>query len=239
MTDKSELYAALVAAQNEMPELTKDAQVDTGKFSYNYLSLDSLIDQVRPVLAKHGLTVVQAPGVLETGHFTLLTSLVHSSGESVDFNMPLPVPAGVDAKAWGSWITYFRRYGLLSVLFLAPGEDDDGTAAQGSGRPSPSSANQGRTEQSGRGAPAADPTPRPDEENPLAPTALQHAKLNAMLAELEEKDPNPNGSTWLETCKDYVMQTYGKKSRTQLTRVEMTELIDTIQRWGYEKGIPF
>ena len=87
---------------------------------------------------------------------------------------------------------------------------------------------------------AAGSQARPDEP-PIEPTALQHAKLNAMLAELEEKDPHPGtaGETWLDMCKAHVKEKYGKKSRTELTRVEMTELIDTIQRWGYEKGIPF
>ena len=112
------------------------------------------------------------------------------------------------------------------------------TAAEGTGgahtRPETESGRTGRQRQPSSESGAV----RPD-ENPLEPTALQHAKLNAMLAELEEKDPNPDGTTWLQKCKDYVTENYGKKSRTELTRVEMTELIDTIQRWGYEKGLPF
>ena len=245
MTDKPDLYAALSDALGEMPELTKDAAVDTGKFSYNYLSLDSLIAQVRPVLSSHGLSVFQSPEVTDTGHFVLTTFLAHSSGQALTFRMPLPVPDGADAKAWGSWITYFRRYGLLSVLFLAPGEDDDGarTAPPSHTSETGGAATSGRAEPPGSPAnpqTAAGSQARPDEP-PIEPTALQHAKLNAMLAELEEKDPHPGqgGETWLDMCKAHVKEKYGKKSRTELTRVEMTELIDTIQRWGYEKGIPF
>jgi len=236
MTDKTDLYAAIAGALGEMPELTKDAAVDTGKFSYNYLSLDSLIAQVRPVLAAHGLSVIQSPEVTDTGHFVLTTFLAHSSGQALTFSMPLPVPDGADAKQWGSWITYFRRYGLLSVLFLAPGDDDDGDQAKGSGRePTPREARPG----TGGTEPAA--ASRPD-ENPIQPTAQQHAKLNAMLAELDEKHPYKAGDefeNWTQRTKAHVIATYQKRSRTELTRVEMTELIDTVQQWGYAEGVPF
>src|SRR5437764_274334 len=58
----SALAEALVAAQAELPcALGKDADGQIGQRSYRYLTLDKLIAETRPILTKHGLTIMQWP----------------------------------------------------------------------------------------------------------------------------------------------------------------------------------
>jgi hypothetical protein len=55
---------------------------------------------------------------------------MHESGEFIQGSMPIHAKKEKDPQAYGSAITYARRYSLASVLGLAVGdEDDDGNAA--------------------------------------------------------------------------------------------------------------
>ena len=94
---------------------------------------------VRPACVEAGIVLLQAPSLNpETGVVSVETVLVHAaSGESVSCTSSCTANAG-DAQAVGSAQTYMRRYGLMSLLGLAP-EDDDGQAARGAatGQPQP------------------------------------------------------------------------------------------------------
>ena len=126
----SALSEALLAAQKNMPRLTKDESADTGKFSYRYLSLEGLLRAVLPVLNEHGLTVMQKPGMYEE-QAILETRLIHFTGDTEVAFTPLALHGEYTAQMQGSAITYARRYALLAMLGLAPDEDDDGAKASG------------------------------------------------------------------------------------------------------------
>jgi hypothetical protein len=122
------LASALVAALAELTVIEKDQTANTGSYSYSYADLGTIIKRTRPVLANHGLTVIQA--IHDHGNgLAVTTRIMHTSGE-IEPVGPLPFPHGKDAQATGSWITYMRRYALLAALGMATGEDDDGAAAQ-------------------------------------------------------------------------------------------------------------
>jgi hypothetical protein len=121
------LAKALSAAQGEIKNPTKDSSADTGKYRYGYLSLPALREAITPILAKHGLSVVQSAGSGERGP-VVTTLLMHLSGEWIESD-PLAIPVGKsDAQGCGSAISYARRYALEAMFSLAA-EDDDGSAA--------------------------------------------------------------------------------------------------------------
>ena len=128
----TKLAVALVAAQGELKAVGKDAV--NPHFKNRYASLDSIIDTVRPVLARHNLAVVQGAGVPETNEhgqlvgFAVETMLIHSSGEWLSNAAVVPVVKS-DAQGAGGALTYGRRYGLSALLALATEDDDDGNAA--------------------------------------------------------------------------------------------------------------
>jgi hypothetical protein len=120
----AKLAAALVAAQSEVENATKNAQ--NPHFRSSYADLAEIINTTRPVLTKHGLAVVQSPG-FEAGVATLETLLMHTSGEWIAGISGSPV-SKQDPQGVGSAITYLRRYSLAALCAIAQ-EDDDGDAA--------------------------------------------------------------------------------------------------------------
>lgn len=128
----AKVFAALVAAQGEMPAIHRDRE--NSHFRNRYATLDSIVDAVRPVLARHGLAVASGVGTPHTSEagtllaFSVTTRLIHISGEWIESSVVLPI-AKNDPQGAGSAVTYGRRYSLSALLSLATDDDDDGEAA--------------------------------------------------------------------------------------------------------------
>ena len=128
----AELGEALSQAQAEFPILpkTKKVKVNThdGKgYTYSYADLALILETILPITSKNGLSVVQIPIISDRG-YTLVTRLLHVSGEWIESELPLKQQRD-GAQAMGSALTYMRRYALSAMLCLATDEDDDGQIA--------------------------------------------------------------------------------------------------------------
>jgi hypothetical protein len=122
----AKVAAAYVAAQAEL----KAAELDsTNPFLRNrYASLASVISESRPVLAKHGLSVIQIP-TNDAEEVFVSTSILHSSGERIDcgsMHLSIGDEKGKSrAQVLGSIVTYLRRYAWACALGIYAGDDDD------------------------------------------------------------------------------------------------------------------
>ena len=125
MSELSELATALAAAQAEMTNPRFD-KVNPG-FRSKYASLAAVRDAVIPILARHGIAVVQNLTTTEGG-ICCTTMLLHKSGQSLVSSLPMPA-SKQDAQGLGSAATYARRYGLMAMVGVVGDEDDDGNAA--------------------------------------------------------------------------------------------------------------
>jgi hypothetical protein len=133
----SELAGALAAFNSEVSNPVADQVANvhskrTGAdFSYPYADLGGISEVVRPVLAKHGLSVTQLVCYeRERTWVGAKTVLLHSSGQSLEFPpVWVPVPDEGSAQDIGKAISYSRRYGYLAALGLAAREEGDGPAA--------------------------------------------------------------------------------------------------------------
>jgi len=138
-TDIKHIATALLQVQGKVSGVARDAKADAGRRVYRYATLEAVIDAVRPACVEAGVVLLQAPSLnAESSVVSVETILVHAaSGEYVSCTSSCTANAG-DAQAVGSAQTYMRRYGLMSLLGLAP-EDDDGQAARGAptGQPQP------------------------------------------------------------------------------------------------------
>jgi len=127
------ISAALAKAQNGFAAIpkTKTATIrsDKGNYAYAYADLADLIAAITPELTKNEIAAVQS--VSSDGpRVTVITRLVHSSGEWLE-SAPFSVQAdSARPQALGSATTYARRYSLGALLNVAPESDDDGRAAQ-------------------------------------------------------------------------------------------------------------
>ncbi|MBO1583012.1 ERF family protein [Bacillus sp. XF8] len=122
----AELAKSLVKFNSEVTKIAKDA--DNPFFKNNYATLDTIIDEIRPILSKHGLSIMQIPSG-DGQNVTLKTLLLHESGEWLESDELTMKPVKNDPQAVGSCITYARRYSLAAFLSLNTGEDDDGNSA--------------------------------------------------------------------------------------------------------------
>lgn len=121
-----EIAAALAAFQAEVKDPARDGS--NPHFKSKYVQLDGLLAAVRPMLSKHGLSVIQSTGG-DGQNITVTTMLMHTSGEWIETdNLTLKAQQATPQGA-GSAITYGRRYGLSAALGVAWDDDDDGNAA--------------------------------------------------------------------------------------------------------------
>lgn len=125
MTDHKNIATALATAQQEMGKALKEST--NPQFGKPYADLASVKDACLSALNKNGIAVIQPLEVTEGGRYFVLTTFLHSSGESL--SCPIPLILGKsDMQGLGSAITYARRFGLMAMAGIAP-EDDDGNAA--------------------------------------------------------------------------------------------------------------
>ncbi len=125
------LAKALCAAQGEITFALKDSTADMGMKGgkRKYADLQSVLDAIKPALAKNELAYTQQTMPNDNG-ISLRTTLMHSSGEWVSGIISLPIDRMGGIQGMGSALTYARRYALSALVGVAPDEDDDGQAAQ-------------------------------------------------------------------------------------------------------------
>lgn len=121
--------AALVAALAELDNV-KANKIVKANFTARYVSLDALLDAIKPVLLDHDLALIQTL-VSEEGKIGVSTAFLHSSGERFDFGRLMVKADGLTAQQIGGAITYIRRQSIQTACGISVDLDDDGAAASG------------------------------------------------------------------------------------------------------------
>lgn len=132
-----EIAAALAKAQAKIRNAAQDKT--NPAFRSKYADLASVWEACRQHLSDNGIAVVQAPAA-DGPKVTVTTMLVHTSGEWMSADLTITAVKG-DPQGIGSAVTYARRYGLASMVGVAPGDDiadagdDDGNEASAKSPP--------------------------------------------------------------------------------------------------------
>lgn len=114
------LLQKLFEIQAEIGTLKKTATNDF--YDSNYLEINALLHDLRPLLEKHKLVILQ-PLTHVDGAPAIKTMIVDlETGQELSETTPLI--CGTDAQKHGASITYHRRFALISMLCLET-EDDD------------------------------------------------------------------------------------------------------------------
>ena len=133
----SNIATALAKIQAEIKNPIKD-QINKGvQGAPKYANLeDTLQDYVRPVCAKHGVSVFQSVKS-ENNQVGVCTVLIHESGEYIESDYvfcDIVIPTNSSGKkiltegqATGVCITYLRRYSLNAALGINGDKDTDGS----------------------------------------------------------------------------------------------------------------
>lgn len=118
-----QIAPALSELQGELPHVAKDSK----GYGYNYSSLASTLDVLKPLLLKHGLSISQFGGP----NNTLVTLLLHKSGQWIRGSMDIidiEMKGTNAAQNKGAVLSYFKRYGIQAIIGMAS-EDSDGVPA--------------------------------------------------------------------------------------------------------------
>ena len=97
-----------------------------GEYFFKYADLSECKAAAKRPLAENGLAVTQ----LIEDDYSLLTMLVHSSGQWISSRVKMPIMES-GAQAIGSAITYAKRYAFCAILGIVADDDEDGNLSQG------------------------------------------------------------------------------------------------------------
>lgn len=185
-----DLAKALSQVQGELADVARDRQ---GR-GYMYADLGAVLAEVRPLLAKHGLAVVQCPGQFSEGAMSLETTLIHDSGQWISSRCSAPVeqmlnssgrPITSMVQCIGSVITYLRRYSLAACIGVTQ-VDQDGSYSE-------------HAPQARQPAPESRPSlpPRPEQRDGIS--GEQATRVWALAKALWPAAPRDGVVEWLRT----------------------------------------
>lgn len=129
--------AALVKALAEFQNIS--ANKVNPAFKAKYITLDVLLDAIKPILAKHDLALFQSV-VSEDLKVGVVTKIIHADGTTFDAGRLLLKAEGLNSQQVGSLVTYGRRITASTAAGISVDTDDDGAVASrpvgpASGRP--------------------------------------------------------------------------------------------------------
>ena len=123
--------AAFVALQSEMPRIFKTKAVPdkNGNLKYKFAPYEYIMEQVKPLLQKHGFTITFSMGFNE-GRVIQSCTLQHTGGHSRTNQFMARVgsgpPGSSEAQGDGAASTYAKRFALCDALALVIENDTDG-----------------------------------------------------------------------------------------------------------------
>jgi hypothetical protein len=123
------IYGKLFAIQAEMPTIPKNAT--NPHFKSKYADLPTIMEILQPILTKHKVLLLQPICESSNENFIVIdTRFVDiDSGQICETTTTIPIGTNKTPQAFGSAITYARRYALCSFLGIVADEDDDGNAS--------------------------------------------------------------------------------------------------------------
>src|SRR5712691_9912361 len=121
---------ALSAFQSECPVIEKTKKVlnkDKTTTRYVYAPLETIIEQIKPLLRTHGFSYMVDANV-EDKWVTAILKLTHELGhsETSSFKDPLDPESYMNApQRFASALTFAKRYAFCNALGILTGDEDD------------------------------------------------------------------------------------------------------------------
>ena len=129
-----EATKALIEALSELENVTAN-KVVKANFTSRYVSLDVLLDSIKPVLKRHGFIFRQVL-VSEENKVGIQSYFLHVSGATFDAGKLMVKGETLNPQQIGSALTYIRRQSIQTACGISVDLDDDGAVASGF-RPTP------------------------------------------------------------------------------------------------------
>jgi hypothetical protein len=96
-------------------------------FKSRYVTLDALLDAIKPTLHRHNLAFIQNL-LSDDGRIGVQTAFLHTSGHLFDFGRLMINASNLDAQKIGGALTYIRRQSIQTACGISIDLDDDGNS---------------------------------------------------------------------------------------------------------------
>lgn len=222
--DLDKIAAAMAEALPKLSNPPKTKKVLAGPYSYYYAELPDILDHARPILAEHGLVLIQAP-LSDGTSVGCTTRLMHSSGQWIEDEVMIPCGERT-AQGFGKVITYSRRYAVSAMLGIAAEDDDDAQGDAGT-KPAPSYEREHRSEPERTAATFQKPRPPERSETGESITEAQLKMLHRCFGAVELSEGDRRGLVENMTGRHV-------ESTKDLTKREASKIIDAVK--GVEDG---
>jgi hypothetical protein len=116
----------LLKIQQEIGAIKKDSV--NPHFKNKYFDINTLLSEVKPVLNSNRVVLLQGLSHGINCEMMLETKLIDVDSKDEIVSL-CPIPQCADAQKYGSAISYFRRYAIVSLLALEA-EDDDANSTR-------------------------------------------------------------------------------------------------------------
>lgn len=213
---------ALVQFHSEIRSISHD-EVNP-HFKSKYTTLDHMIDHTKPILAKHGLTIIQFPGG-DAEKVTIRTMILHVSGEWIESESLTLKPVKMDPQGAGSAITYGRRYSYAAALSLSLGDDDDGNLASAPPAQTPANAGKQRLDEE-----------REKANKNQAPASSQETASPAQVNYIYKIKKDKQISD--ESLKVFLNEYANGKELKNVTKKEASDIITIINNLAVSEDMP-
>ena len=239
---KAEFYKALHNFQSELQPIKRSNVVynKDGSIRYKYASFDDIVKAIQPLLKKYGLTFHFKAEYDEKNQTIAVHCIItHILGhqEVATFKAPLTPPDKIQSmQAYGSILTYAKRYSLSLALGLATEEDENIHEEE---HPQPDTLINKTTTAEPKIIEPKTATPK------TAPTNQEEVETH------EEKSENKitesqkkyiinllnRNNLKMEELYQYILSTHGKiiTSIDDLTKSEASRIIDALKNLTVEK----
>lgn len=133
---EKEFARAFVDLQADMPKVSATRAVpnNDGSVRYRFAPFEEIMDQVAPLLKKHGFTVTFSTDFKE-GRMIKLCTLQHTGGHSKATSFAVRIgsgpPKASEAQADGAASTYAKRFALVDALNIRVAGLDSDAANEG------------------------------------------------------------------------------------------------------------
>lgn len=133
---RDSFLTALARFQGECPTIKKTKKVmnkDRVTVRYVYAPLDSIVDQVRTLLAKNGLAYT-TNATFDGDKVTAICTITHNQGhsEASSFQVPIDPEAYMSMpQKFAAALTFAKRYAFCNALGILSGDEDTDAADVG------------------------------------------------------------------------------------------------------------
>lgn len=132
---KEQFDNAMAAFQAECPTIEKTKKVyekDKRSVRYSYAPLESIVEQVKDLLAKHGFSY-SINTVQDDKMLGVICKATHKYGhsESTTFSVPIGSEGFMsDVQKYGARLTFAKRYAFCNAFGILTGDEDNDASPQ-------------------------------------------------------------------------------------------------------------